>query len=214
MHSRSSSCCRWPAPVLLALAACATTQAPHAVTPLPASPQAEVVPTPALPVREDLPAEVQEVLEARMIRHGEQMSAMMLAVVLLDYEVVRLLAARMIREPVLGRPSKSDTSSLNAMLPLSFFVHQDALVASTRGLAAAAELKDDQNLVTAFNEVSRTCVGCHSAYLHDALVEEPDFGPPCELPGVCEGEIDPSAAYVRPGRASRAESAAAGGAGH
>jgi hypothetical protein len=123
-------------------------------------------------MREELPVEVYEVLSARMDRHGDQMSALMLAVVLLDYEVVGLLAARMIEEPGLGRPAPGDKHSLNAQLPPSFFVHQDTLHEAARGLADAAKQRDDARLVAAFDTVARSCVGCHSAYLHEALTSE------------------------------------------
>lgn len=151
----------------------------------------EATPKPALPAREDLPEQASEVLAGRMMRHGNQMSAMMLAVVLLDYEVVRLLTTRMLDEPVLGRPAAGDDHSLNALLPASFFVHQDELATATRGLAKAATETDDLQLVAAFNDVSRTCVGCHSAYLHEALVDEAELTPPCQLPEACDEEEEP-----------------------
>jgi cytochrome c556 len=166
------------------LTACATTpKAP------PASASSV---SPALPEREDLPPEAREALTARMLRHGDQMGALSLAVVLLDYEVVRLLAARMIDEPVLGRPLAGDDKSLNARLPKSFFVHQDQLSGATRALLAAANQTDDARLVAAFARVADGCVSCHSAYLHDELVLGLDEGVPCELDGSCEQDDEPS----------------------
>lgn len=144
---------------------------------------------PAMPEREDLPEEVREVLTARMLRHGDQMGALSIAVVLLDYEVVRVLASRMIEEPVLGRPIPGDDKSLNALLPKSFFVHQDALSSATRALAEAARGTDDAKLASAYNEVARSCVNCHSAYLHDELMTE--LGLPCELDNQCDEEDEP-----------------------
>jgi Cytochrome C' len=179
---------------LLACAACApsATSAPVSNASAGGEEVANATPTPALPVREDLPVEAHEVLASRMMRHGDQMSAMMLAVVLLDYEVVRLLTSKMISEPLLGRPAAGDEHSLNGMLPASFFVHQDQMLAATRTLAAAAAQTDDLKLVAAFNDVSRSCVGCHSAYLHEALVDEADLTEPCDVPdGSCDDGDEP-----------------------
>jgi hypothetical protein len=179
--------------VLLWLVAvgCATAPKPALVPPSQVTDTA-VVPKPELAPREDLPVEAHEVLRVRMMRHGDQMGAMMLAVVLLDYEVVRLLTDALLREPNLGRPTPDDKHSLNALLPASFFVHQDALRKAAQELARAAEQTDDQKLVAAFNGVSRTCVDCHSAYLHEALVEEGQISIPCELEGSCDEEPEPA----------------------
>lgn len=189
--------------VLVAAVACAPSPKPAAKTPATqaaagAESAVPSTPTPSLAVREDLPVEAREVLAGRMMRHGDQIGAMTLAVVLLDYEVVRLLTARMSDEPMLGRPSAGDKHSLNALLPASFFVHQDQLHEATRALAAAAAQTDDLKLVAAFNEVNKTCVGCHSAYLHEALVEEPEILPPCEVPGRCDQEYEPEGSAREP----------------
>jgi hypothetical protein len=144
--------------------------------------------TPALPKREDLPPQARDALTSSMMRHGDQLGALSLAVVLLDYEVVRVLAARMLDEPVLGRPQPDDDKSLGARLPKSFFTHQDALSNATRALAAAAQQTDDARLVAAYDEVANACVSCHSAYLHDELITE--LGIPCELEGACDEEDD------------------------
>lgn len=170
---------------LALLVGCAAQQKP---APAPAA-AAEVAP--ALAKREDLPVEAREALATRMLRHGDQMGALSLAVVLLDYEVVRLLAARMVDEPVLGRPAPGDDKSINALLPKSFFVHQDALGSATRALAQAASGTDDAKLVAAYNDVAQSCVGCHSAYLHDELVLGPELGTPCELGGSCDEGDEP-----------------------
>ena len=45
---------------------------------------------------------------------------------------------------------------------------QDALAAAARQLAAAAvDGGDDKVLAERFAMLTRTCVGCHSTYLHD-----------------------------------------------
>ncbi|HEY6880486.1 MAG TPA: cytochrome c [Polyangiales bacterium] len=176
---------------LAVLTACATTSKAGPAQPVSAR-------TPALPKREDLPPEAREALTARMLRHGDQMGALSLAVVLLDYEVVRLLVARMVDEPVLGRPVAGDQQSLNAQLPKSFFVHQDEMSNATRALAAAANQTDDAKLVAAYGALANSCVNCHSAYLHDELVLGPELGVPCELNGTCDQEEEPESSGADP----------------
>jgi hypothetical protein len=171
---------------LVGLFSCASVTAKKAATTAP-------VVAPTLAEREDLPLEAREVLTARMLRHGDQMGALSIAVVLLDYEVVQLLAERMVEEPVLGRPLPGDDKSLNAMLPKSFFVHQDALSEATRALAKAARQKDDQKLAETYFGVAQSCVDCHSAYLHDELTTE--LGLPCELDGECDEEDEPESGW-------------------
>ena len=54
------------------------------------------------------------------------------------------------------------------MLPPKFFVEQDDLSAIARQLAVAAlEGGDDKALADRFSALTRTCVSCHSTYLHD-----------------------------------------------
>ncbi len=144
---------------------------------------------PAMPEREDLPPEAREALTARMMRHGDELGALSLAVVLLDYEVVRALASRMVDEPVISRPLPGDGESVNALLPKSFFIHQDALGNATRRLVQAASHTDDAELAAAYEAVATSCLSCHSAYLHEELTTE--LGLPCELDDKCDEEDEP-----------------------
>jgi mono/diheme cytochrome c family protein len=107
------------------------------------------------------------------------MTAMMIGVLLLEYDLVYMLASDLAEEPRLGRPAPNEQGTLNALLPAGFFVHQDALVKNAQALAQAAADKHDKRLGEAFGQVAQTCVGCHSTYLHEELNfdhEEP--GPP------------------------------------
>jgi len=143
-----------------------------------------------LPSRDELPPEAKSMLSARMMRHGEHMTALMFHVLLLDYDVAGLLASDLAREPKLGRPAPNEKDTLNALLPAKFFVHQDELAVSATALAEAAAARDDRKLVEAFGAVAKSCVGCHSVYLHAALEPlrhlEPGEPLPCAYSDTCE----------------------------
>ena len=80
--------------------------------------------------------------------------------------------------------------TLNALLPAKFFVHQDELAASATALAQAAAARDDRKLVEAFGAVTKSCVGCHAAYLHADLEpfehEEPGAPLSCAYSDSCD----------------------------
>jgi hypothetical protein len=119
--------------------------------------------------RSELPMVIRETLSASMERHGEELSFMLVSVVLLDYAATERLAQLIADEPKLGRPHPDEKDTLNALLPSSFFVHQDQLVERASALALAAREKNDATLGKAFGALAETCVGCHSTYLHDEL---------------------------------------------
>jgi cytochrome c556 len=75
------------------------------------------------------------------------------------------------KEPKFSRPAPNEKGTLSALLPPQFFVHQDALADSASALARAAQARDDERLAEAFGEVARTCIACHSTYLHEELGE-------------------------------------------
>ena len=119
---------------------------------------------PDMRAREDLPEAVRELLTARMDRHSEEMTSLMLSVVMLDYELVRTYADKFAQEPSLGRPLPGETGTVNEMLPRAFFVQQDAMKESSRSLSHAAKMRDDQQLIRAFADLTRSCIGCHAVY--------------------------------------------------
>jgi hypothetical protein len=138
----------------------------------PATPVAQAAaPAPAreLPERSELPMVIRETLSASMERHGEELSFLLVSVVLLDYVAAEQLAQLIANEPRLGRPGPDEKETLNALLPSSFFVHQDQLLERANALALAARAKNDATLGKAFGALAETCVGCHSTYLHDEL---------------------------------------------
>jgi len=150
----------------LALAtACATSHSSHAP-----GQTAHTAQTPAkreLPPREKLPLAAREMLSVRMDRHGERMVLLMESVVLLNYDLAKVLADELVAEPKLGRPAPGEKDTLNALLPAAFFSYQDQLAARARTLASAAESRSHQQLMAAYVGVAESCVGCHAAYLYE-----------------------------------------------
>ena len=126
-----------------------------------------------LPEPEHLTSETRAALTARMGRHGETMSTLVRAVVLLDRPTIRALAGRIADEEVIARASKSVHEPPPIALPGEFFLQQTKLTVAARDLAAAAaEGSEDRVLAERFGIVTSTCVACHGAYLHD----RPDAG--------------------------------------
>ena len=116
---------------------------------------------------ENLSASTRAEVRGRMARHGNTMSNLVTAVVLLDRPTIVTLALRIADEEVVARSEAATTKGWEARLPRGFFIEQDALRGAARELAAAATHGDADN-VTAdrFAAVARTCVACHSLYLH------------------------------------------------
>lgn len=204
---------RCVAATLLGVVACAVTPRP-ATAPAARTPDetgAELsalrLGLPDLRARADLPLEVREMLTLRMQRHGEEMSDLLLCVVMLEYETTARLAAKLAEEPKLGRPAAAERGTLNAILPPAFFVQQDALAESARALSRAARERDDQQLVISFSNLTKSCVGCHSVYRQadfDVLDhDEPSDEGPCDPGDSCgeekeEDELrEPGAAQTR-----------------
>jgi hypothetical protein len=137
---------------------------------------------------ESLSRAARQLLEARMKRHGEQMSALMNAVVVLDWAGVQRASVRLIEEPAFAPPLPGDEVSFNAQLPPSFFVRQRELLEAVRALNVAAEQKSDHALKVAFNSVSGACIQCHATYLEQAARPDVfDARPACKGPG-CASE--------------------------
>lgn len=116
---------------------------------------------------EHVAADTRSELAARMSRHSEVMSNLVRAVVLLDRPTIRVLANRIADEEVIAHADKSAPERPPLNLPSEFLGEQTALATAARQLAgAAADRGDDQLLAQRFAEVTTTCVGCHSVYLH------------------------------------------------
>ncbi len=126
-------------------------------------------PAPAqrLPAPEHLDPKARQDIKARMGQHATTMQNLIRSVILLDRPTIRVMAGRIADEEVVARTGAKGDKQAPA-LPAKFFAEQDALTSAARQLAAAAvDGGDDKVLGERFATLTRTCVGCHSTYLHD-----------------------------------------------
>ena len=132
-----------------------------------AAPPKTPAPARRLPAPEHVTAQTRQEMRTRMGVHAVTMQNLMRAVVLLDRPTIRVLAGRIADEEVVARAGAAREKQ-PLELPARFFTEQDDLVAAARKLAGAAvDGGDDKSLAEQFAAVTRTCVGCHSTYLHD-----------------------------------------------
>ena len=127
------------------------------------------LPPPArgLPAPDHLSPQARQEVKARMGQHAVTMQSLIRAVVLLDRPTIRVMANRIADEEVVARTSGTRDKKAPE-LPQKFFVEQGQLAATARQLASAAvDGGDDKLLGERFSALSRTCVGCHSTYVHD-----------------------------------------------
>jgi hypothetical protein len=106
------------------------------------------------------------------------MSNLIRAVVLLDRPTIRALASRIADEEIVALSNKTSLERRRLNLPQDFFAEQTALSVAARALAAAASADggDDAALADGFSALTRTCIGCHSVYLHGRPAPHP-LGP-------------------------------------
>lgn len=146
---------------------------------LPGAAAAPQAPAPArrLPAPEHVSPETRHEVRARMSLHAATMQNLVRAVVLLDRPTVRVLANRIADEEIVAR-TESLRETRRLALPPRYFAEQDELGTIARQLAVAAlDGGDDKALADRFSALTRTCVGCHSAYLHDRVEPPPSNGP-------------------------------------
>jgi cytochrome c556 len=120
-----------------------------------------------LPPPDHIASETMRDLKARMGRHGNTMSNLVRAVVLLDRPGIQALARNIADEEIVASTVNGAKSDKPLPLPREFGREQDALRVAAQQLAVAAVAGGDDNaLADAFATVTRTCVACHSSYLH------------------------------------------------
>lgn len=120
-----------------------------------------------LPAPENLTMATRDEVRGRMTRHGNTMSSLVRALVLLDRPTIATLAGRIADEEVVSRIEDGGPDKLKRLLPKEFFTEQDTLQNSARELAASAAHGDtDGVMADRFATVAKTCVACHSVYLH------------------------------------------------
>jgi len=134
----------------------------HAAT-KPKAPPLEHLLTP-----EKVAASTRTELRARMERHGNNMSSLVKAVILLDRPTVANLAGRISDEEMIAKADAPAIAKSKPLLPKTFFAELDALRAAASELAqAAAHGQNDDVIADKFATVTATCVRCHSSYVHD-----------------------------------------------
>lgn len=130
-----------------------------------------------LRIPDHIPSPTRTELAARMGQHGETMSGLVRAVVLLDRPAIRTLAGRIADEEILAQTGKPRRDRRPLPLPREFPAEQTRLSLAARDLAVAAkEGTDDRALAERFAALTSTCVTCHSVYLH-GRPEPGSFGP-------------------------------------
>ena len=123
----------------------------------------------ALPGPEHISPNVRADLKARMGRHGNTMSNLVRALILLDRPTIRALAGRIADEEVVARVEASSGGAKKLELPAQYLAEQDHLRTVAQQLAAATLEPDrdaDLMLADRFAALAHTCVACHSVYLY------------------------------------------------
>jgi hypothetical protein len=123
-----------------------------------------IAPGPELGTPERLSPVVRAVVRGKMSHHGEQLTTLVSRVVVLDYDGIARAAGAMFDEPTLARPAVGD--ELNAALPERFFQYQEALRVEAKQLVEIAARRDRPRLAESFASLTKTCLQCHSLYLH------------------------------------------------
>jgi len=108
---------------------------------------------------------VRNVIDTKMDAHAQEMTELVMLVVLLEREDAADAAERMALEPHIGRALA--LSDANAGIPEEFFVLQEQLSTRANALARAARDSDDARMARAFGEMTATCVACHVRYLDE-----------------------------------------------
>lgn len=152
---------------LLLVATCATVFVATAALGGPPRPEVPRPPAVRLPAPEHLSATTRAEVRSRMGRHGNTMSGLVRAVVLLDRSTIATLAGRIADEEVVARVDKGGPDKLKLLLPKEFFTQESTLQSNARDLAAAALNRAPDSVVADhFATVAKTCVSCHSIYLN------------------------------------------------
>ncbi len=103
-------------------------------------------------------------LKDRMASHAQDMSALVSAIMLLEYSDIITRADKIAGDVNLSRPLSNDATELNASIPEKFFVHQDDLKAAARTLASAGRTGSPYLVAEAYGKLSENCVRCHADY--------------------------------------------------
>ena len=145
-----------------AIAACATPPS-HQPPQQPQLAQATSVP-PRLAPPEHLPQTARVLLRGRMASHADDMTALMSAIMVLDYPRIGDRAEAIAADERFARPLTGDATELASALPEKFFLYQDNLRLEAKTLADAAGRAHALDVADSYGRLSQVCVRCHAAY--------------------------------------------------
>lgn len=121
----------------------------------------EPVPAPATdPMPGSLHPVVRSLIDTKMEAHAQDMTDLLVLVVLLEREAAAETADRIAAEPKIARSRNGDLR-----IPRDFERMQEKLSARAREVAAAARKSDDAAMSDAFGRLTETCIACHVRYL-------------------------------------------------
>jgi hypothetical protein len=101
-----------------------------------------------------------------MSHHAAAMMDFVQAVALLDRPAIQSLAEPIMDGEVIAQGAAPISEDDRRRLPQEFFLEQIALSTIARQLAVAATHGDEIGISDRFGSLARTCVACHSGYLH------------------------------------------------
>jgi len=113
---------------------------------------------------EPLSPTARAILKDRMASHAQDMSALVSAIMLLEYSEIVTRADKIAGDVNLSRPISNDATELNASIPEKFFVRQDDLKAAARALANAGRTGNPYLVAETYGKLSENCVRCHADY--------------------------------------------------
>lgn len=120
---------------------------------------------PLLTAPDHIAADVRAALRGRMLQHGTQMNALLRDVVLLDRDGAARIAGALYDEPRIDRGFAGGKGATE--LPARFFLLQDQIREHARRVVVAAASRNIGEMAEEFAALTKTCVLCHEAYLHD-----------------------------------------------
>lgn len=109
---------------------------------------------------QSMSSEVRAFLKGKMRTHNKDMRDLVMAVATLRFEEAKKWA-----QGIANAPRLDPNMSGKLELPPSFFGLQDALRKQATGVVAACDAKSADDLLTSFNTMMGTCIGCHKAFM-------------------------------------------------
>lgn len=115
--------------------------------------------------RVEIPERARRLLEVPMRRHADDMMALLLSSVVLDYDATMTRARRMAAEPRVTRPDWMTEDAFAITLPRRYIQEEGLLYNAAAALESAASARDAAAMSKAYLQMAATCIRCHSSYL-------------------------------------------------